>query len=206
MSAILVSKYVLDQRDLALIGSIALECTYCEQAVEQIIWCLCKLKPEQGKFFTDRILLDKRLELLGDLWKPLLKGQALVRLTDLIGRIKEMNSKRNTIIHGEWTRGGKVIHLGVMGLMALQPAADVSRSPPPKATRRRAKSDPVSFDATELSKVAEAFAELTAGLVEFAASHGVYPKPWELPSADRRRKEPTEPSKKTITPTRRVRH
>lgn len=165
--AILVSTFVLDLNELAAIGSVAVESTYCEHVVEGIIWDLCRLKEAQGKFLTDRMLLDKRLDLMGDLWRPLLSdSEKSATLTRIVSGLKEANNERNLIIHGHWEMGASIAQ--IMGMSAKE-AAKVRAV----ATKRRLKSDPVTFSAEKILQTAMRIAELTGELWDFAADAGI---------------------------------
>jgi hypothetical protein len=163
MVPILLSNTVLTEDELRAIGNVAVELTYCEHMVEDIIWTLAGMKNDQGKFFTDRMQLDKRLELMGDLWKPQLAGDDLKKLTDLISDIKEANNDRNTIIHGFW----HMPKLPLKEWMANQ------KFPPATAEKRRLRSDPIKFSATNIRKTAERISDLTGALWEFAYDKGL---------------------------------
>jgi hypothetical protein len=168
-----LSAVILSAKDLAGIGSVIVESTLCELIVEKIIWALCGLKPEQGKFLTDRMQLDKRLELIGDLWKPALDDAKRATLTKLISDLKETNNDRNIIVHGHWvlqmvgTEDADTSPEGILnGRGWLTP-------PSPVAQKRKLKSAPAEFAADKLEETAERISLLTSALCEFARESGI---------------------------------
>jgi len=170
VSKLLVSKLILSAEELAAIGVVAVESTYSEHVVEGIIWDLCRLKEAQGKFLTDRMPLDKKLDLMGDLWKPQLNAHNLAGLTRLIAGLKEANNERNIIIHGYWNQPDSLKRLSLKWL-----AANVELPPreSPVATKRRLKSDPLQFSAAKIKSTAGHISDLTGKLWDFAADSGI---------------------------------
>lgn len=59
-----ITTLIFTKDQLAAIGSVVVESTFCEEVVEEIIWGLSKLEPEQGKFFTGPLQMNSRLDLL----------------------------------------------------------------------------------------------------------------------------------------------
>lgn len=166
MAAILFSSLALTSEQLSAIGNVAVESTYCEQLLEEIIWALLELQDDQGKFITDRMLLDKRIELINDLWKPRLTDpEKLKTYCSISARLKEANKKRNTIIHGYW----HIPTMKVSDLMNDHPF------PPAVAIKRRLRSQPTTFSAENIQNVAEEIAEITNTMLEFAFQEGFFP-------------------------------
>lgn len=165
------SRLVLTTEQLAAIGSVAVESTYCELAVERAIWVFLRLDEEQGKFITDRMLLDRRMDLLGNVAHSFLKQHPdqLAILQDIISKLREGNDERNHIIHGEWVPS---VRRGLLEAMQTNP----KHLPPATAIKRRLNSAPRMMGAAKIHKTAEKIATYTRRLVRFVATTGYYTK------------------------------
>ena len=153
------SKKILNVEQLAEIGSIALESTECEITVESLIWALAGLEPEVGVLFTQGLQMNSRLELLSALGKARLsKDEDIERYAGIISKLKELNSRRNLVIHGSWG-----------AWVALRDIAQNPGVPPEtKAIKRTRKGVPVELYAAELKGTPESFAKATNELRAFA--------------------------------------
>lgn len=144
---------ILTTEQLAAIGSVAVESTYCELEVEQWIWVLAGLEPERGIHFTHGIQLQNRLDMLGQLAKERLSNQEdKVEMAALISDLKIANNDRNVVIHGMWfsaVERRKLISDGI------------ASHPPATAFKRRLRSDPLELSASAVSEVAQRIANLT---------------------------------------------
>ena len=167
-----MSKFILTDDQLRAIGCVALESTYAEQLIEQLTWRLCSIQEEQGKFFTDRMPFDRRLDLLSDLWKPMIKDKKrLLMLTKILADLKEANGDRNTIIHGNWT-------YSVSAMVALSELSKGDwKKPPAVAIKRRLRSDSLQSPAVRIQETASRISELTNDLYEFAQMEGLHDTP-----------------------------
>lgn len=113
MSIYLYSRRVLTDEQLASIGAVAVESTYCEYMVETVIWFLAGLDDEHGRAFTFGMPMHNRLELLRTLGLRRLKAQDEIdRFTAIVAELKEASTQRNTIIHGDWTTEGDPLEIG----------------------------------------------------------------------------------------------
>ncbi|MGH8803641.1 MAG: hypothetical protein ACREXN_02745 [Polaromonas sp.] len=161
-SSVRLSTVILTKDQLAAIGSLAIESTYCEQWVENLIWFLCKLEEPQGKQFTQNIQMKSRLELLCNLGKPLLASESeKTEFVSLISQLKEANNDRNTIIHGSWGTATK-------NLLTVMREGPENHSPA-IVTKRRPNKPPITMQATDIEKAAVRIADLTGQLIQFAA-------------------------------------
>jgi hypothetical protein len=162
--------YILTQEQLAAIGSVVVESTFCEEQVERLIWRLCKLDPEQGKFLTGSINMNSRLDLLSVIGKPLLRSEVKRReLTKLISDLKESNNARNVVVHGTWMTDG----VGV--LQVLQEGAE--KHPPAVAHKRRPNSPPLTKSAANIAAIAFDIARLSTELSTFSRAWRRVPSP-----------------------------
>ncbi len=149
----------MSAEQLAEIGSIALESTECEVMVESLIWDLAGLDTDAGKLFTHSMQMNTRLETLSSLGKARLSSEdQLNKFAAIISTLKDLNSKRNTVIHGSW--GAWV----TLREIAMSPYS----TPTPKAIKRRPNKSPVELSAAELQGTPEAIAKATAALRTFA--------------------------------------
>jgi hypothetical protein len=169
LDGILLSKVVLSSKELAAIGSVAVESTYSDFIIESMIWAICKLRQDQGKFFTSGMMMDRKLELLGDLWKPLLADTPRAKLTEIISGLKEANNRRNIVIHGEWSYPKAVPFSAIRTFMTDPDKADSV------ATKRRLRSEPLQLRSNQVDEVAQRISSLTLQLLTFAYQEGFEP-------------------------------
>jgi hypothetical protein len=158
----MMSTLILTKDQLAAIGSVAIESTYCEKLVEEIIWNLAGLDEDKGKFFTQPIQLSNRLELLSDLGKQKLSDQKEIEnFRIIISDLKIATSNRNTIIHGHWSWSETSKDFFTLWREGPE------KQPPAAASKRRLKNDPVTFSAADIQDVAVKISRLTAELNSF---------------------------------------
>ena len=161
----LQSRMILTTKQLASIGSVAVESTNCEMMVEFVIWSLLRLDEEQGKFITQGIQMKNRLELLLNLAKENFgdADELITEFTGLITQMKAANEKRNIIIHGNWTTQVK----NSLALFVNGP----EHYPPAIAKKRRLREPSLEFSAELIYATAEEIAALTVRLTSFAIDH-----------------------------------
>lgn len=155
----LSSETILTQQQLAAVGCVAIESTYLEQVLERFIWALAGLDEKAGIHFTHKLSVGPRIDLLRELVLSKLDAQYRDEFGALIGRLKESNERRNTIVHGAWiTTVSNVMVLWRDGPEKYDPAL---------ARRRRIGKPDLEFSAVEVIKVAEALSDLRYDLMEF---------------------------------------
>lgn len=155
------SKEILSVEQLAEIGSIALESTECEVAVEELLWALAGLDRERGILFTQNMQMKSRIELLSTLGKARLpNGQNLNEFNDLIHELSDLNQKRNHVIHGSWGAWTTLREL------ASRPGSEFTVTP--KALKRRPHKAPMELSAEQLRGLPEQIAHATTRLMQFA--------------------------------------
>lgn len=163
---ILHSRLALSAEQLAAIGSVAVESSWSEFWIEEITFEIAGLRRESGKFFTFRMPMDKRLDLLGDLWKPKISdARKLAQFTKIISDLKEANIDRNTIIHGLWGGGAD----STIDIESFESGGPMLKNP--RALKMRLKDDPIVFSPENIEKTAEKIARLTEELIEFARAN-----------------------------------
>lgn len=154
------SKKVLSKNQLAEIGSIAVESTYCEQLVGSLIWSLARLNELNGKFFTYGMQMGTRIDLLSSLGKlNLVSASEIETFTNIISELKENNEKRNIVIHGYWS-----------AFFFLRDIGNPNAAPTVKALKQRRNSNPQEFSAKDLEKIAENICVTTEKLQKFSVS------------------------------------
>jgi hypothetical protein len=145
----------MSDSDRATVGMVVIESTYLERHVEFLIWRICGLDPEQGKFFTTRMQMDSRLDLLRDLAKPEIKDPSRRAVfTNIISALKVANNDRNTVIHGLWFAKSK-------GIFEWE-------TPTPTATKQRLNRPPLTMSANQIVEVARKISSSALDLVAFA--------------------------------------
>lgn len=161
MSRRIRSKQILSTEQLAEIGSVAVESTQCEAIVESLIWALSGMRRDVGKHFTHGIQLNNRLELLSTLGKLQLPDSEQNEFTSIISELKDLNNKRNQVIHGSWG-----VWYTVRELQALKdPDAPLA----PKSMKRRLNTSPLEFSSDALKGLPEAIDSAVLKLCAFAS-------------------------------------
>jgi hypothetical protein len=155
------SKEIMSAEQLAEIGSIALESTQCEVIVEEVLWALAGLDHERGIHFTQNMQMKSRLELLTTLGRSRLSDEpSLNEFNALVEELKDLNTKRNHVIHGSW--GAWIT------LQELIKQSGPNLSITPKAMKRRPNKPPVELSADQLKGLPEQIAQATKRLIQFA--------------------------------------
>jgi hypothetical protein len=165
----LVSQTILTQEQLAAIGCVAIESTYCEIVVEKLIWQLSGLDDEHGKHFTQNVQLNSRLELLSTLGKMHISDEIhKAEFVKLVSDLKIANTDRNTVIHGSWSSSVRNF------LLLWRDGAD--KHPPAQASKRRPNKEPITTSADKVIEVAQRIANLKRDLLDFAER--TWPDAW----------------------------
>lgn len=153
------SRTTLTKEQLAAIGTVAVESTYCEQWVEDLIWAFLDVEEDQGRWITHNMQMNARLELLHNLASPRLSHPSREEFADLIARLKTANQQRNLIIHGDWKP--REINL-------LRALLEMTPREPALATKKKPKGTAAIISADDIESVAQAISNLTGELVTFA--------------------------------------
>lgn len=172
----LFPQFVLTPEQLEAIGCVAIISAYLQNYMERLVWSLCHIKESDGKFLTDRLMVDKLADLLSDIAKPRIETtEKLAIFTEIISKIKEANTERNTIIHGIW-------------LPIIKQEKGKQKIGPGQATKRRLKSDPVYFEAEKIMTTAHKLNKIHHELYEFACNEwkqaswlGIFALPSPIP-------------------------
>ena len=161
---------VLTQEHLPAIVCVAIESTYADAIVEEIIWALCGLDEEHGKHFTSGVQTSNRLELLSTLAKLHTPKELQPQVTKIISDLKISTNERNAVIHGFWIR---CLPDGSLATLDEHPDPKLAA----KAEKRRLNSDPVVFSADAVMGLAERLYNLRCDLVWFVEDH--WPAAWQ---------------------------
>lgn len=101
----LAGELMLSQEQLRAIGCLAIEVTRLEEMVGIVIQEVSGLSNADAETFTFGWMLDKKVEAMKTILTPRLKAAGEVdTFADLYARIKDLNTRRNTVIHGRWER------------------------------------------------------------------------------------------------------
>lgn len=161
---------LLTQDQLAAIGCVAIESTYAEAIIEEIIWALCKLDESHGKHLTNGVQLSNRLDLLATIAKLHTPKEHQPRISKIISDFKIATNDRNTIIHGLWVR---VLPDGTLAQLGQYPDVKLAA----KAEKRRLNLEPLVFSADSVMKVAQKLHDLRGDLVWFVEDF--WPDAWQ---------------------------
>ena len=95
---------MLTDEQLRAVGCLAVESTHLELYIEGIINAICKFDQTASDVFIGRLSIEPKAKIMRDLlWEHLKNLPSLKESFKLIyDDIKDMISKRNTAIHGNW--------------------------------------------------------------------------------------------------------
>ena len=157
----MISAQLLGDELLRAIGSVAVESAYLEGTLEAYIKAACRFDDSKTRLFVTGVLLQKKLDLVRDLYEPVMPDAAKADFAKIISEIKELCDKRNTIIHGLW------FPPQIVGQRDRWQAFGE-----PKATRKVRTSDKAKHQrATEVLGVARKFSESHHALMRLFASN-----------------------------------
>ena len=92
---------------LEAIGRITVEWSYLESVVEAGIWGFTTLDRSFGRIMTADLFIRPRLIVLTNLGHRRLGAGGRRRLDNIIKAIRDLQSQRNDIIHGNWSLSGR---------------------------------------------------------------------------------------------------
>jgi hypothetical protein len=94
----------VDQR--AAIGDIAIESAWLDSIAAIAIMVLTKLEEPQARALLRGKMLDGKLQLLAELGEIVLPEAKRDAFHGIVGRLRELNRDRVTVIHGTWQPKG----------------------------------------------------------------------------------------------------
>jgi hypothetical protein len=157
------SEIVLTQEQLAVVGAVAIECTYLEQQLEAVVWRLSGLDEHRGPQFTANMQLKSRIETVQALGRMVLPETADADFQALLRELHECAVQRNHVIHGTWIAGTDEF---------LQLWADgAEKHPPANAVKKPKNKPPRTMSATEIETVACRIARAREWLGRFYDTH-----------------------------------
>lgn len=116
-----ISKLLLEQEELASLGSVAAESAYLESTVDEGIKVIANLSDAQYEIFTAKTMLGTKLEMLHALGDLRIRAKNRKRrFGAIISKLKHLNQERSLAIHGLWEpvydKGdGMTLHLYFLG-------------------------------------------------------------------------------------------
>ncbi|MDP2451885.1 MAG: hypothetical protein Q8M93_19000 [Polaromonas sp.] len=154
------SRVYLNDKELASIGSVAVESTFCEMDVENTIWKLAGLDNKAGPALTSHLSMAARLDAMRTIGLSRLADEALIQeFTEIISRLSVANNSRNVIIHGHWAPKNSFLHH--LSMNPEDPARTVV------ATKARKNSKPLEFPSAQIEGTAKELHEARMDLLLF---------------------------------------
>ena len=158
------SEKILTPEQLQAIGSVAVEASRLEEWVEILIWELCGFDEKTGRVFTERMMLDAKVELFRDLFTQRNSDKKIAsEFKEIFDKIKGDIPKRNTIIHGHWSP--EDIKASLFKIVSGQSCSDSV------AVRKRLKKTPPPVLAKDVIEVARRLHYHRKALVLFFGKH-----------------------------------
>lgn len=85
------------------IADVAIASSELEADLERCIIEFCRLWWPHGAVLLDKVSLDAKLGMLNELIKVEFRGKTVPsKFSEVHRALKDLNSKRNLVIHGEW--------------------------------------------------------------------------------------------------------
>ena len=165
------SEKILIPEQLQAIGSVAVEASRLEEWIEILIWELCGFDENIGRVFTERMMLDAKVELFRDIFTQRNNDkEAAFEFKFIFDKIKDDIPKRNTIIHGSWSL--EDIKASLFKIVSGQSCSDSV------AVRKRLKKTLPPVLAKDVIKVAHRLHSHHKALVMFFGKHeALFPSP-----------------------------
>lgn len=166
--AVVFSRQLLTTEQLASVGCVAIESTYLEAELEELLWKLAGMDEARGVHFTRNMQMKSRIEMLWTLGRQRLPegGEGLDELKRLTERLKEVNVERNTVIHGYWNVDAQ----DVRSFRSWR-RQNVDERTPAFAEKRNIGKLPTKFSAANIEAVSEKIGSLRFMLTTFLVEH-----------------------------------
>jgi hypothetical protein len=165
---VVFSRQLLTTEQLASVGCVAVESTYLEAELEELLWKLAGMDEARGVHFTRNMQMKSRIEMLWILGRQRLPegGEGLDELKRLTEWLKEANVERNTVIHGYWNVDAQDVRS--FGSWRRQ---NVDERTPAFAEKRNIGKLPTKFSAANIEAVSEKIGSLRFMLTTFLLEH-----------------------------------
>ena len=122
-----MSKQVLDDAELAALGSVVVESTFAEALLDTIISHMSRLDKDELVLFLRGAMMQTKLELMADLGKLKLRSpKRKAAFAKIVSRLKHLNADRVIAVHGVWERAIKFNAAKGGGMVTLASFADPS--------------------------------------------------------------------------------
>jgi len=164
------SRQLLTVEQLASVGCVAIESTYLEAELEEVLWKLAGMDEARGLLFTRNMQMKSRIEMFWTLARQRLVEdedvEGLAELKTLVEWLKEANVERNTVIHGYW-------NIDAQDERSFQTwrRQNVDERSPAFAEKRQIGRPPTTFSAARIEEVSEKIGSLRSMLTSFLVGH-----------------------------------
>jgi hypothetical protein len=102
-----LASFALTANHLKGIGLVAAEWSYCELALESIIWQVAGIDSERGYAITTHIGSETRIHIVGALAeKKVVTATLKTELKAIVAELRRLRTERNNIVHSVWLSGG----------------------------------------------------------------------------------------------------
>lgn len=100
---LLTSEILLTDDQLKAIGCLTVEVSRLESLLDSSIQALCRFNDIQKEMFIGKWMVGVKIEAARDLFRPKLRSKKKLQNFDaLFAKLKDLITRRNTIVHGEW--------------------------------------------------------------------------------------------------------
>jgi len=172
--SVLLSEVTLDDGQLRAIGCVAVESTYLEDVLENVIQTLCVLDEHDFRVFIGGTQISAKLALVSKLTDSRIKQEFVEERNNLFSAISKQITDRNNIIHGIWR---------VPRLRTKDDPTDpngfvwVKEGDPYAVRRNRGEAGHTIFEPNEIMATARGLARAASDLHKFLYRSGLYPAP-----------------------------
>lgn len=100
---LLTSEILLTDDQLKAIGCLTVEVSRLEFLLDDFIQAFCRFNDIQKEMFIGKWMIGVKIEATRDLFRPRLRAKEKLQSFDtLFAKLKDLITRRNTIVHGEW--------------------------------------------------------------------------------------------------------
>lgn len=172
-SIVLRSEVTLKEDQLRAIGCVAVESTYLEDFLDNIIQVLCCLDEHDFRVLTAEAPISEKLHVVKMVTKSRLKPEFYKRHQLLFNSIQQHITDRNTVIHGSW-------HVPVLRGVKDPTSADgapkwIAEGKPFAMLKNRGKTGAKRQDRENIMEIARKLAQSTIDLVKFLSESALFP-------------------------------
>jgi hypothetical protein len=92
----------VSQKTYRLIGRVVVAWGLAEASMQNLLWIVLDVPPEDGRPITSRFDASTLIPMLLKIGERYLTGDRFLRVADALDRLEHMRPHRNLVVHGRW--------------------------------------------------------------------------------------------------------